>query len=144
MGRLERSLPHQGLGANLKCDCPDMIPRIVLVLLLLCPSLARAHAILLASDPPDGSSLTNDYLLIALRYSTRIDQGRSRLTLSRPTSQLGGGAEERLALLPSNRPDLIQARAESLLPGSYVLHWFVLAGDGHITRGDLRFTVVDE
>lgn len=121
-----------------------MIPRIVLVLLLLCPSLARAHAVLLAADPPDGSSSTNGYLLITLRYSTRIDQGRSRLTLSRPTSQPGGGAEERLALLPSNRPDLIQTRAESLLPGLYVLHWFVLAGDGHITRGDLRFTVVDE
>ena len=42
----------------------------------------------------------------------------------------------------SHRPDLLTGRAE-LVPGSYVLHWQVLAVDGHITRGDVPFTVTE-
>ena len=37
---------------------------------------------------------------------------------------------------------MIRRRAEAgAKPGDYVLHWQVLATDGHITRGDVPFTV---
>jgi methionine-rich copper-binding protein CopC len=116
--------------------------RLALALFLLAPALApgaaRAHAILMTSDPAAGGTVAPGEAAIKLRYNSRIDQGRSRVTLSGP-----GAADERLALLPEERPDLLQAKAALAAPGVYVLHWFVLATDGHITRGDVPFTVTN-
>jgi methionine-rich copper-binding protein CopC len=107
----------------------------VLVLLLLAPGWAHAHAVLMASAPVAGSTVAAGEEAIRLQYNSRIDQARSRVTLSHP-----GAPDERLALLPAQQPEILQAKA-TLTPGAYVLHWFVLATDGHITRGDVPFTV---
>ena len=118
--------------------------RLALAALLL-PGLARAHAILVASDPPAGGSVPAGNVTLELRYNSRIDQGRSRVSLTRPRAQGGaqggvqGTDEQRLALLPAQKPDMLRAGA-ALSPGDYVLHWFVLATDGHITRGTVPFT----
>jgi len=37
--------------------------------------------------------------------------------------------------------DHLVGEADALAPGDYVLHWQVLAVDGHITRGDIPFSV---
>ncbi len=105
------------------------------ILLLLAPSLARAHAILMASDPPAGGTIAPGAAILRLQYNSRIDQGRSKVTLSRQNSP-----DERLKFLPAQQPDVLRANA-TLTPGDYTLHWFVLATDGHITRGDVPFTV---
>ncbi len=105
------------------------------VLLLFAPSLARAHAILMASEPPAGGTVAPGATTLRLQYNSRIDQPRSKVTLSHQSSP-----DERLTFLPSQQPDILQANA-TLAPGDYTLHWFVLATDGHITRGDVPFTV---
>jgi len=104
--------------------------------LLLIPGAAFAHAILVQSQPPAGSSIGPGPTKIVLRYNSRIDQGRSRLTL------LGTDAQMVLPLAPNTPVDSLATDAE-LTPGQYVVHWQVLAVDGHITRGDVRFTVQD-
>jgi len=38
--------------------------------------------------------------------------------------------------------DTLSAEAKGLRPGTYRLRWQVLASDGHITRGEIPFTVV--
>ena len=35
----------------------------------------------------------------------------------------------------------VLAASATLTPGAYVMRWQVLAVDGHITRGDVPFTV---
>ena len=107
----------------------------VLLLVLLLPGLARAHAILMTSEPPVSGTVPPGATTLQLQYNSRIDQDRSRVTLSHPDSP-----DERLKLLPSQQPDVLRADA-TLTPGDYVLHWFVLATDGHITRGDVPFSV---
>lgn len=109
--------------------CPAVL------LLLLAPGMAQAHAVLMASQPAADGTVSAGETTVSLEYNSRIDQARSRVTLSRL-----GAPDERLALQPAQRPDILQARAK-LAPGAYVLHWFVLATDGHITRGDVPFTV---
>ena len=104
-------------------------------LILLAPSLARAHAILMTSKPSVGGTIAPGATTVRLQYNSRIDQGRSKVTLSHQSSP-----DERLTFLPSQQPDVLQANA-TLAPGDYTLHWFVLATDGHITRGDVPFTV---
>ncbi len=112
---------------------------VLLVPTLLAPGLARAHAILMTSEPAAGGTVAAGATTLQLQYNSRIDQGRSRVTLSHPGSP-GSTADERLKLRPSQQPDVLRADA-TLTPGDYVLHWFVLATDGHITRGDVPFTV---
>ena len=55
----------------------------------------------------------------------------------RPGSQPVGAADQRR---PAH-PTLIETSAELTAPGAYVVRWQVLAIDGHITRGDVPFTV---
>jgi methionine-rich copper-binding protein CopC len=104
-------------------------------LFALAPVAARAHAILLESAPAAGATVAPGPLALRLRYNSRIDAARSRITLQRD-----GAAAEVLPIRPTDRPDLLAAGAD-LAAGTYVLRWQVLAVDGHITRGEVRFTV---
>ena len=54
-----------------------------------------------------------------------------------------GGNPVQLALDDQPAPDTIQTRAEHLEAGSYTLQWQALAADGHITRGQIPFSVGD-
>ncbi|MFO1026709.1 MAG: copper resistance protein CopC [Acetobacteraceae bacterium] len=113
-----------------------MLRRFVLSLpVLALPAVARAHAILESSIPPLGGNVPAGLVALQLRYNSRIDHGRSRLTLTRPDR-----GREVLPILADTPPDIVAARV-TLSPGAYVLRWQVLAVDGHITRGDLPFTV---
>jgi methionine-rich copper-binding protein CopC len=105
-------------------------------LAFLMPAIgARAHAILEDSQPPIGGVVAAGKLTLRLRYNSRIDRARSRLTLTRPDR-----TQVVLPIDPDGPPDLMTARIE-LTPGSYSVRWQVLAVDGHITRGDVPFTV---
>jgi copper resistance protein C len=109
-----------------------------LVGLVLTPAEAGAHAILLESKPPAGASVAVGKLDMSFRYNSRIDRARSRLTLTGPDH-----AQSVLKIVPDSAPDLLQTSTELTAPGAYVVRWQVLAIDGHITRGDVPFTVTD-
>jgi methionine-rich copper-binding protein CopC len=47
-----------------------------------------------------------------------------------------------LPLTPSAEPTRLEAPLPALAPGAWRLRWQVLATDGHITRGDIAFTVL--
>ncbi len=106
----------------------------VLAALLAVPAAARAHAILVESSPAANATTPQGHMDIRLRYNSRVDRDRSRLTLSRP-----GEAPEVLAIGPGGA-DILTTTAD-VAPGFYTLHWQVLALDGHITRGAVPFTV---
>lgn len=95
---------------------------------------AAAHAILMESTPAVRAAVPPGPADIVLRFNSRIDQARSRLDL-----RGAGAAPLALKLAPSG-PDTLAA-ATPLAPGDWVLRWQVLAVDGHITRGDVPFTV---
>ena len=104
--------------------------------LALAPFAAHAHAILMTSTPSAGASVPAGTVDMTFRYNSRIDRARSRLTLTAPDhSQLV------LKIIPAGSPDTLQASTELDKPGGYVVRWQVLAIDGHITRGDVPFTV---
>jgi hypothetical protein len=102
---------------------------------MLLPGLAAAHAILEASEPADGARVPAGPITIKLRYNSRIDRARSGLTLTRPDH-----SKISLPISPDGPPDLATSTV-TLTPGDYVVRWQVLAIDGHITRGDVAFTV---
>ena len=107
----------------------------LLLLLALAPLPAAAHAILIASAPAIDGHVPAGTVALTLRYNSRIDRGRSRLTFTRP--------DQTQAVLPiaADGPDDSLAATARLAPGAYSVRWQVLAIDGHITRGDVPFTV---
>jgi len=98
-------------------------------------SPAWAHAILIDSTPAPLGHVPAGHLSLVFRYNSRIDAGRSKLTLKRPDA-----TSSRIALGPVTRQDVLTASLD-LTPGDYVASWQVLATDGHITRGTVPFTV---
>lgn len=98
--------------------------------------LAAAHAIIVGAVPAAGAAVTGPDILIDLTYNVRVDQERSKLSLTGPD-----GTQQDIAVLPGTAPEHLTGEAAGLAPGQYILHWQVLASDGHITRGDVPFSV---
>lgn len=96
---------------------------------------AFAHAILIDSAPAIGASVPPGETAIRLRFNSRIDARRSRVTLIGPDG---------VSRVVETRADAVGVEllgSATLLPGAQVLRWQVLAVDGHITRGDVAFRV---
>ena len=110
------------------------LPTTALAAVLL-PAAAGAHAILMDSTPAPHASLPAGPQAITLQFNSRIDRQRSRLTLIAPDR-----SQARLPIGPGGAPD-VMTTAATLQPGDYTVRWQVLAVDGHITRGDVPFTV---
>ncbi len=107
----------------------------VVAALLIVPH-AAAHAVLLESTPSLKSTVPGPDVPIKLRFNVRIDALRSRLTLIHPD-----GTAQALEISKQTPPDTLSAQATGLAAGAYRLRWQVLASDGHITRGEIPFTV---
>jgi methionine-rich copper-binding protein CopC len=108
---------------------------LMLIFPLLLPKEASAHAIILESSPIANAAVAND-VPIRLRFNSRIDHARSKLTLFAPD-----GSQTSLTPAADAPADALNAEAKDLAPGVWRLRWQVLSVDGHITRGDIPFTV---
>jgi copper resistance protein C len=97
---------------------------------------ALAHAIIVESTPEVGAVLHAGTVDVRLRFNSRIDRRRSRLTVLDAI-----GKETPVRLDDGTPADVITAHVSRLSPGEYRLRWQVLALDGHITRGDIPFSV---
>ncbi len=102
---------------------------------LLAPLPALAHAILTGSTPAPGSTMKPGHQTLDFQYNSKIDHKRSRLTLTGPD-----GKPVVLKIAPGSASNALDAEAD-LVPGAYTMRWQALALDGHITRGDVPFTV---
>jgi methionine-rich copper-binding protein CopC len=94
------------------------------------------HAVLLKATPSVNQDISGANTPIELRFNSRIDAKRSKLTLIGPDSH-----EHALVIADQSSPDTISSRMADLAPGSYRLLWQVLAQDGHMTRGEVPFKV---
>jgi methionine-rich copper-binding protein CopC len=107
-----------------------------LAALLILVASASGHAVLLESSPALKGTVAGPDVPIKLRFNVRIDANRSRLTLVRPD-----GSTQPLEISKQSPTDSLSANATGLPPGAYILRWQVLASDGHITRGEISFSV---
>ena len=121
---------------------PAMMPKLVTKALLallgiamMRPGVAAAHAILIDSAPAIHARIPAGHAAMMLRFNSRIDRERSRLTL------VGADDTEKRLPIDKGGPPDVMTTADDLRPGSYTVRWQVLAVDGHITRGDVPFTV---
>jgi methionine-rich copper-binding protein CopC len=120
---------------------PALAPVLLLMacLTLAAPRAASPHAIVLESSPTHDAVLPRAPSLVTLRFNSRIEKRFTRVTLA-----LADRAPVAVALPPADAeatPDRLTIPLQPLGPGVYVLRYRVLAVDGHISEGALRFTV---
>lgn len=102
--------------------------------LLLMPRLALAHAHLLTSTPAANTTVQGPSVPIELRFNSRVDGAHSVLAIVTPN----GNAQ--IIIDKQRSPTNLNAHAK-LKPGTYTLKWQALSTDGHITRGEIPFSV---
>jgi methionine-rich copper-binding protein CopC len=109
---------------------------IAVATLLLYVAAASGHAVLLSSTPKEGDVISKSDPTLALQFNVRIDGIRSRISLVRPD-----GSVQTVSINKQTSPDTLTANATGLTTGNYHIRWQVLAVDGHISNGEVRFTV---
>jgi methionine-rich copper-binding protein CopC len=124
----------RGWGATLRAGA------LCVALLAPDPGTAGAHAIILESEPAAGAKLAEPPPRIYLRFNSKIEKRLSHVTL---TAAEGQPVPLPVAADGSEKPDRIVLPLGSLRPGAYVVRYKVLAADGHITEGALRFSVLE-
>ncbi len=100
------------------------------------PTCSFAHASLVSASPQNGARIVGDTPTIELRFNSRVDAKLSRLMLVEPN--------ERKVTLPLDdvpSQDMLRAKAPDLEPGAYILRWQTLSVDGHLTQGEIKFSV---
>jgi methionine-rich copper-binding protein CopC len=130
------------IRAVVRAAAPRSLPRAPLLVALVVASLFRAppaaaHAIVLDSSPTHEAALAEPPARIVLRFNSRIEAALSRVTIESGTG--------RPVALPAARDageaNRLVVPLRPLAPGTYVVRYRVLAADGHVTEGALRFTV---
>ena len=109
---------------------------LLLVMMVAATQVCWAHAILRESTPALNSTVQGPDLDISMRFNVRIDGTRSRVLLV-----AADGTSSALTLVSQDKPDILKTRAAGLKPGAYKLQWKVLASDGHMSSGEIPFTV---
>jgi methionine-rich copper-binding protein CopC len=102
---------------------------------LILPSAAFAHAHLLTSTPAANGTVHGPAVAFELRFNSRVDGQRSILTLV-----MADGHTQTLAMDKQSGEANLNTHA-TLKTGSYTLRWQALSTDGHITRGEIPFSV---
>jgi methionine-rich copper-binding protein CopC len=106
-----------------------------LLLALLWPLAALAHAHLQHSDPADGAVIGDAPVQFKLQFSEPAQL--TALTLSKA----GQAVPQKIAPLPAAAAAQLQVAAPHLEPGEYELSYRVISADSHIMSGKIRFTV---
>ena len=114
----------------------SLVFAIAVLIALVFVRQAFAHAILFEATPERNSVVSGPSLMVRLRFNVRIDASRSRIALLYPD-----GALHTLEVRTHQPADIVAAQVANLSPGHYELRWQVLASDGHMTQGDIPFSV---
>ena len=111
---------------------------LLLSLLAICCTTQpiAAHAVLLESTPTRNSISAGPDIAIRLRFNVRIDAERSSIMLIRKD-----GSSAKLQTSKQSEANLLVANGVGLLAGEYRIRWQVLASDGHLTSGEIPFSV---
>lgn len=92
---------------------------------------------LIASTPPHGAILRQSPATITLRFNAALERVITQVYLLD-----GQGHETQLELVDDPKANRVTARLPSLPPGVYTVRYKVLARDGHVTEGSIRFTIL--
>lgn len=97
---------------------------------------ARAHAIVISSEPADGGIGVSPHRLL-LRFNSRVEKSLCSVMLVGPRQAHGVSLREEVGAAS----DTLTYSLPVLSPGTYQAKWKVLSADGHLTEGAVTFSV---
>jgi len=109
-----------------------------LLLLLLAPGIASAHAYLVRSAPAQRAVLYKAPAKIQLWFNERLEARFSTFSLSDAD---GRPFETGKAEVPKEDSKQLSATVKPLPPGRYVVKYRVLSVDGHLVEDEFPFTI---
>lgn len=102
------------------------------------PTSSWGHAVLVESIPPHKATLTASPQTVLLRFNAALERMIIQVYLiDRQKTRTP------LADVEASKPNEIVVHPPKLPPGVYTILYKVLARDGHVTEGSIRFTVLD-
>jgi copper resistance protein C len=99
-------------------------------------SRAEAHAIIVTSKPAANSTVSAGAVDIVLQFNSLIDASLSRVDV------VDAGGKIIAADITDQGKGVLTSQVTVDAPGKWRVRWQVLSTDGHITRGEIPFTVV--
>ncbi len=111
---------------------------VLVVVSLLHPAAASAHAFLIQSEPAAGSRLAAAPAQLVLRFSEPFVSSSAHVSIR--------GADATAVGLPalSVQGVLVRQPLPARLRGVFVVNWRVLADDGHLSAGEFAFAVASK
>ena len=104
--------------------------------LALCPP-SWGHGVLIESSPPHGAVLKESPSVVSLRFNAVLEPSITRVTLVDLKEH-----HQALKMTDASTVERIVATVPPLPPGVYLVNYMVLATDGHVTEGSIRFTIL--
>jgi len=111
---------------------------IVLTTILLFQSLVSAHAFLDHADPKVGSTVDQPPTEVKITFTEEVEPAFSTITVSTSDDKQ---IDKKDTHLDDKDKKLLIVSLPALSPGTYKVHWHVVASDTHTTQGDFKFTV---
>lgn len=122
--------------------------KLFLLGLALIPASVLAHAVLVSSLPKDNAVLAAAPKQVVLKFNVRIEKPVSQVSLYAISRDSNSKPTKKQIKLPkqsagykSGSDDEVIVSMPRLRPGSYQLEYRVLATDGHLSPGLVRFTI---
>ena len=118
--------------------CPGLlIGPCVLVLCLISFQAVLSHGVLLESSPTHGSVLRASPHEVVLHFNAILEPSITQVNLI----DLQEGLTP-LGVTNVSSMNTVVAKIPPLQPGVYNVRYKVLATDGHMTEGSIRFTII--
>lgn len=108
-------------------------------LMLGCCLVSWGHGVLIESSPSHGAILKESPAIISLRFNAALEPSITQVSLVDLKQQ-----KHTLNITDESTVERIVATVSPLPPGVYHVHYQVLATDGHVTEGSIRFTILTQ
>jgi copper transport protein len=116
-----------------------ILPALAALLFALAPAQpAQAHAVLLSTDPADGTILDRAPETVTLHFNEQVQP------VGDATRLVDGNGGDHLATTASSDGDVVVTLPGDLPDGPYYLNWRVVSADDHPISGVLSFAVGTE
>ncbi len=112
-------------------------PFLAVLLLLLLPFAASAHAQVVALDPVDGARLPISPTGVSVSFNEAVSLAPGGLRVIRPDGTLADTGDEIVQGVTVRQP------ISHLSDGWYVMAWSMISADGHVVHGTSTFAVGD-
>jgi methionine-rich copper-binding protein CopC len=109
-----------------------------LVVAVMSPSPALAHAVLVKSVPAARATLAEPPTRVELWFNERLEPAYSRASVR---NEAGTQVDLRDVAVSTDDPRQLAVSLPVLVPGRYTVSFRVLSVDGHVVESKLTFTV---